>query len=120
MRKALFLALFLFLSWAAYAQTIDPYTWDFGRVKENKVVEHKFILKNESARVLNIKEVNSSCGCTVSQADKKKLLPGESAVIKVRFNSRKYSGPVQQYVYVHTDAIDNPVVRFIIKAEVVK
>ena len=98
----------------------DPYTWDFGRVKEGEVLKHSFTLKNESAKTLTIKEVNTSCGCTASEARKKTLLPAEDTLIEVSFNTKGYSGPVQQYIYVHTDNHDNPIIRFIIKAEVVK
>jgi hypothetical protein len=98
----------------------DIYTWDFGKVKEGEVLEHDFILKNEAAGILNIKAVNTSCGCTVSEVEKRGLQPNESTVIKVKFNSRGYSGPTQQYIYVHTDSLDKPVIRYIIKAELIK
>lgn len=114
----------------------DSYLWDFGKVKEGTILEHEFFVKNESKVVLNIKDINTSCGCTVSEVRKKKLLPGESTLIGVKFNSKGYSGQVTQYIYMNTDAIDtstalsingersrtldNSIVRYIIKAEVVK
>jgi hypothetical protein len=98
----------------------DLYAWDFGRVREGAVVKHNFVLSNDSAKVLNIKDVDTSCGCTASAARKNRLSPGESTVIEVRFNSKGYFGPTQQFVYVNTDSLDNPVLRFIIKADVVK
>ena len=98
----------------------DPYSWDFGQVKEGEVLKHNFVLKNESKKILNIKDVNTSCGCTVSKVEKKTLLPGESTLIEVEFNTKGYSGSTQQFVYVHTDNIDNPVIRYIIKAELIK
>jgi hypothetical protein len=98
----------------------DPYAWDFGRVKQGEITKHDFELKNESENTLNIKDVNTSCGCTVSKVEKKVLSPGESTVIEVQFNSKGYSGPIQQFVYVNTDSLDKPILRFIIKANVVK
>ena len=124
--------LFLFLSFpvtGCYSQqqkTIDKpeasdsYNFDFGKVKEGEVVKHTFVLKNKSQKTLTIKELNTSCGCTVSKVKKKTLLSGESTLIEVELNTKGYSGPMQQYVYVHTDNLDNPVIRYIIKAEVVK
>lgn len=102
------------------AGAVDPYAWDFGRVKEGEVLKHNFTLKNESRQVLNIKDINTTCGCTVSKINKKVLLAQESALIGVQFDSRGYNGSVQQYIYVHTDRLDTPILRFIIKAEVVK
>ncbi|TRZ95476.1 DUF1573 domain-containing protein [bacterium] len=124
------------------------YLWDFGRVKQGDVVRHNFNLKNTTGKTFKIKDVTTSCGCMASAAKKDKLLPGESTEIGVEFDSQGYSGPVQQFIYVHTDAIntstplgsrpesldlardgfrernsrtfDNSVIRFIIKADVVK
>ena len=98
----------------------DPYAWDFGRVKEKEVVKHTFVLKNQSGKTLTINDVNTSCGCTASKVEKRILLLGENTKIEVRFDSKGYVGKVQQYVYVHTDSLDEPIIRFIIKAEVVK
>ncbi len=93
---------------------------DFGQVRQGRVSKHNFLLKNETAKILNIRDVNTSCGCTVSKIKKKKLLPGESTFIEVKLNTKGYSGEIQQFVYLHTDNLDNPILRFIIKAEVVK
>ncbi len=113
------LALFLSLC-GVKAFCADDYTWDFGQVKEGAVLKHDFSLKNVTGRVLNIKDINTSCGCTTSGTKQKSLKPGESTLIEVKFNSKGYSGNVEQFVYVNTDDLDNPVVKFIIKAYVAK
>jgi hypothetical protein len=96
----------------------DPNTWDFGQVKEGEVYKHVFIFKNEGAKLLTIKGITSSCGCTASEIKKKELPPGESTEVEVKFNSKGYSGPIKQFVYVNTDDVDNSVIRFIITADV--
>mgnify|MGYP001563067920 CR=1 FL=1 len=96
----------------------DPYTWDFGQVKKGAVLRHAFKLENESNKILNILNVSTSCGCTAFEVKKKKLAPKETTLIKVSFKTRDYSGPTQQYVYVNTDSLDNPVIKYIIKADV--
>ncbi len=105
---------------ASQTEIPDAYTWDFGRVKEGEILKHDFVLKNESDKTLTIKDVNTSCGCTISQVKKKILLPADSTAIEVRFDSKGYSGAAKQYVYVHTDSLDKPIIRFIIKADVVR
>lgn len=98
----------------------EIYSWDFGKVKEGAVLKHDFIFKNESKSVLTIKGIATSCGCTVSEIKKKTLLPKESTLLHVQFKTKGYSGPVKQYIFVTTDSLDRPVVRFIIEAQVVK
>lgn len=102
------------------AEITDQNLWDFGQAKEGVILKHDFVLRNESGNILNIKDVNTSCGCTVSKVAKKVLLPDESTLIEVQFNTKGYSGPTQQYIYVHTDNLDKPILRLIIKADVVK
>jgi hypothetical protein len=94
--------------------------WDFGSVQEGLTLKYIFALRNNTLKTLNIKAISSSCGCTISKIRKRVLVPGELTTIEVSFNSKGYSGPVQQYVYVHTDNLDNPIIRFIIKANVEK
>jgi len=95
-------------------------SWDFGKVKEGVKLEHEFILTNNSDKVLNVKDVTTSCGCTVSEVKKKVLEPKESTTIKVTFNSKGYSGTIHQFVYVNTDSSVEPIVQFKIKAFVEK
>lgn len=99
---------------------LNPDEWDFGKVKQGQILKHDFLLKNKTKNVLKIISINTSCGCTASGADKKILVPHDSAKINVTFNSGGYSGEVKQFVYVNTDNVDQPVVKFIIKSEVVK
>ena len=122
MKKALGLIGLIFLSYTVCLgeKAVDPFTWDFGQVKQGEVVSHSFILKNDSAKTLKIIGVNTSCGCAVSETKKKILSPQESTEVAVKFNSKGYLGAVQQFVYVNTDNVDKPVIRFIIKADVVK
>ena len=104
----------------AQKEEVDPHVWDFGQVKQGLILKHDFVLKNETNEIMKINSIHTSCGCTASEADKKSLSAQESTVIKVTFNSRGYSGPVQQFVYVNTDNKDLAIIKFTIKAQVVK
>ncbi|MFH1199018.1 MAG: DUF1573 domain-containing protein [Candidatus Omnitrophota bacterium] len=94
--------------------------WAFGQIKEGAIFNHTFVFKNDTAKILTIKDVNTSCGCTASQVKNKVLAAGEKTDIDVSFNSKGYSGPVEQFIFVNTDNIDKPVVKYAIKAIVIK
>jgi len=98
----------------------DPNGWDFGQIKEGSSVQHEFVLKNNTDRVLIIKDITTSCGCTFSEAGRRELPPAEETVIEVKFDSTGYSGEVKQYVYVNTDNPDEPLIRYTIRAEVIE
>lgn len=118
---ALFLVGFFILP-VAFAEDKLPGTneWDFGKVKQEQALKHDFVFRNDTAAILNIINVHTSCGCTASSADKRSLKPGEATQISVTFNSKNYLGEVKQYIYVNTDNTGSPVTKFIIKAQVVK
>jgi len=96
----------------------DENAWDFGQVKQGQILKHDFILKNDSDKPLKINAINTSCGCTASKAKKSKLSSCEETSIEVKFNSKGYSGDIRQYVYVYTDSLQRPIIKFTIKADV--
>lgn len=130
MRKLFFVSLFLIFSFFCFAdaQILSPKesvqtnlrSWDFGKVKAGQILEHTFVYKNESEAVVELISTNTSCGCAVSAIKNKKLLPGDSSDIDVTFNSKGYNGQVKQFVYLNTDNLADPIVRFEINAEVEK
>ncbi len=124
MRKILFFtlcSLFIFSIGLAQLEETDANTWDFGKIRASGgIVKHAFSLKNDSGDDLNISGTHASCGCTVSEIDRKVILPKETANLEVKFDPKGYSGQVTQYVYVNTDSKTIPVYKFIIKADVIK
>ncbi|MDD5281934.1 MAG: DUF1573 domain-containing protein [Candidatus Omnitrophica bacterium] len=123
MRKVLlFTVCFLFILSVGLAQLAEPdtNTWDFGKIRASEgIVKHTFLLKNDSIDDLNINGTHASCGCTVSEIDKKVILPKETANLAVKFDPKGYSGQITQYVYVDTDSKTMPIYKFIIKADVI-
>lgn len=115
-----FLLQFTYAEKVGVADIVDPNQWDFGTVKQGAILKHDFVLKNETKNILGINNIHTSCGCTVSESDKKSLMPQESTTVTVSFNSRGYAGPVTQFVYVNTDNVDLAIIKFTIKAQVVK
>lgn len=102
------------------AQGPDPFLWDFGRVKAGKILYHTFVLKNDTKGRLIVKNISTSCGCTVSKINKKAIEPKESSLIKVKFKTKGYLGVTKQRVYVQTNNFDNPVVVFTVQADIFK
>ena len=99
----------------------NHYFWDFGQVKTGEIVRHSFLIENNSDKALTITGINTSCACTNSELKDKIVNPWQNTRILVRFNSKDYTPSiVTQHVYVNTDNTDNPVLRFTIKAEIVK
>lgn len=129
MKTKILLILFVFFLWGCIKEKQlildksslkDTYTLDSGQIKEGRVLKYNFILRNDSKKILTIKDVTTPCGCVISKIKKRNISPGENTLIKVKFDTKGYSGSTQQFIYVHTDDLDIPILRFIIKAEVIK
>ena len=68
-------------------------TYDFGQVNDGEIVEVDYTFKNIGESNLIIYDASASCGCTVPEYPKdKEIKPGESGVIKARFDSSGQTG----------------------------
>ena len=68
-------------------------TYDFGEVTDGEIVEVDYTFKNTGKSNLIIYDASASCGCTVPDYPKdKEIRPGESGVIKARFDSSGQTG----------------------------
>ncbi|MCM8799371.1 MAG: DUF1573 domain-containing protein, partial [Candidatus Omnitrophica bacterium] len=69
---------------------------------------------------LNIKKVDTSCGCTTSDLSSTTVAGNSSIPIEVKFDTRGYKGKVQQHLWIYTDSKDFPLIKFTIEAEVIE
>ena len=76
---------------------------DWGKITEGESVEIKVPFKNTSDRTINIKAINTSCGCTSASDNPRVIAPGQATEIKVVFNSTGKPGKSQKTVSVVTD-----------------
>lgn len=90
-------------------QSPEPVVWvdeeshDFGVIPATETVQHVFTVKNVGGKPLNIKRVQTSCGCTAAVMDNQALQPGESTRLKVTFDPRGRRGAQRRTVWIHSD-----------------
>ncbi|MFD1316591.1 DUF1573 domain-containing protein [Namhaeicola litoreus] len=90
---------------------------DFGTINEGDVVETTFDFKNTGKNELIIYSAKASCGCTVPEYPKQPILPGESGIIKVKFNSAGKPNKQMKEITLTTNTL-NGVEKVFIKAQV--
>lgn len=81
---------------------------DFGDIKEGDRVEYTFMIQNKGKRDLIIREVKTSCGCTVVSPAKKVIGANETAPVKVVFNSTGKRGRQNKAITVITNDPKRP------------
>ncbi|MEE9407225.1 MAG: DUF1573 domain-containing protein [Polaribacter sp.] len=67
--------------------SVDNNTYDFGTVNEGDIVEKTFKVTNSGKTDLVITNAQTTCGCTVPVWPKAPIKPGETADVKVKFNT---------------------------------
>lgn len=88
-------------------QAVNP-VYDFGHVLEGTQVKHEFTIKNTGRADLIIGQVQSSCGCTVAQTEKKRLAPGEETQLPVTFDTSHERGRASRRIDVYTNDPQTP------------
>ena len=83
-------------------------TYDFGDMNQGDKKEYTFTLKNDGKSDLIIRNVRTSCGCTAVAPSKKVIAAGESAPIKVAFDSRGKRGRQSKSITVITNDPKTP------------
>ncbi len=94
--------------------------YDFNAIDPKAEVFCEFKFTNKGTGLLVIKDVQSTCGCTVPNLDKKEYAPSESGAIKVKYTAGAYLGRVTKQVFVNSNDAKEPRLALTIKANVVK
>jgi hypothetical protein len=84
-------------------QVIDS-VYNFGTAAEGEKITYNFRFKNIGKKPLIITSTTASCGCTVPEKPEKPVLPGETAFIKVVFNSKGKTGTNHKTITVTSNA----------------
>jgi hypothetical protein len=95
-------------------------TIDYGKVtKEEDSGLRVFEFTNTGNQPLLIKDVKSSCGCTVPSFSKDPIMPGKTGKIEVKYNMNP--GPIRKTITVESNAVnvDEGRVALKIKGEVI-
>lgn len=128
MKKLIFtLALAVTSAFAAYAQPkelvsgpaikLDKDTHDYGDVPFGGDGECQFKVTNTGTDMLILTNCQGSCGCTVPKCDPNPILPGESSMIQVKYDTKR-PGPISKTVTINSNAVNEPVKVISIKGNV--
>ncbi|GEM_PF-1766748 len=67
-------------------------TFDFGTVRQKRIVSHRFEFVNQGADTIRIGKVRSSCGCTAAMVSATLVAPGAEGAIDIKFNTSGRKG----------------------------
>lgn len=91
---------------------------DYGRIALNSDGVRVFKFKNTGKSALVIKNIKSSCGCTVPKKPTEPIMPGNTGEIEVKYATNKPGG-FSKMITVYSNASE-PMKRLRIKGIVIK
>jgi Protein of unknown function (DUF1573) len=90
------LAFIVFGAFAVAAQgpvmTFENTTIDYGTIEKGSERKREFKFTNTGNEPLLISNAKGSCGCTVPTYNQEPVMPGESGVIKVEYDTQRIGG----------------------------
>lgn len=81
---------------------------NFGTIKDGDIVQHQYQVFNTGEQPLFIANVQTSCGCTAPSFSKDPILPGQSAMVTLEFNSKGKEGNVRKKALIVANAKNSP------------
>lgn len=82
--------------------------WDFGKVIQGEKPTHIFIVKNEGEGDLIIEGVKESCACIEASISTNRIKPGESAELKVSYDTTDYVGKDEKHIHIYSNDPQEP------------
>jgi hypothetical protein len=92
---------------------------NFGNVSPATTHVCEFKFTNTGNDVLEIYEIEKTCGCTPFVLDKKKYAPGEKGSLKIGFYSDTQLGSTIKPLYLYSNDETNPEIELDIKANII-
>lgn len=86
----------------------DKVVHDYGEMEQHGDGKCEFKFTNTGEEPLILSNVRSSCGCTVPEWPRQPILPGQSDVIKVKYDTKRI-GTINKSVHVYSNAKKSPI-----------
>lgn len=121
MRNLLFMVIALLVTLTANAQimSFSSTEIDYGILEKGANGVREFRFQNTGDAPLIITNAKQSCGCTVPVWPKEPILPGASAIIKVKYDTKR-EGAFTKHVTISSNSIEQSTQRLVIKGFIQK
>ncbi|HOX25548.1 MAG TPA: DUF1573 domain-containing protein [Candidatus Krumholzibacteria bacterium] len=121
MRSAIASLLFLLMPVLVAAQPrleVEPEELDFGDLQGHEIREAVVTIRNAGTEPLEIRDIESTCGCTVPALEVREIAPGESTRMTVEFNSKTFQGAQVKYIHIYTNDPARPSFDLLVSADI--
>jgi hypothetical protein len=89
--------------------TFESTVYDYGTIKKEADGKCEFVFTNTGKEPLILSRPRSNCGCTVPTWPQEPIMPGQSEIIVVTYDTKRV-GPINKQVTIMSNAVNSPVV----------
>lgn len=89
---------------------------DFGAVPRGPVLQHRFVIRNNTRQTISLGGVRVSCGCTTTHLGQSVLNPGEQTTLVARMDTSRFRGSKTVTIFVRFIRPESQEVRLWVKA----
>jgi hypothetical protein len=108
-KQIILLILFVIATgYAGQVQFITPMEINLGQVEAGSVIKDVIRFVNTGDEAVTIRQIRTSCGCTTSEIGNKIIVPGDTATVEFKLNTRGFQGKVHKSI---TIEFENPDLR---------
>lgn len=90
---------------------------DYGTIENGADGTCEFEFKNTGKEDLKIANCRASCGCTIPSWPREAIKKGETAVIKVKYDTKR-TGPIHKTITITSNAVNTPSKLLTIKGKI--
>lgn len=120
-------AVVLFAAFSGIAQSVsggpvisvNKEVHDYGTIKQGANGACEFAITNTGSEPLIISNAKGSCGCTVPEWPKEPIMPGQTANMTVRYDTKRL-GAINKSVTISSNATNSPELVVRIKGNVLE
>ncbi len=98
---------------------VDERRWEFGEIGEKDKVRRAFRIRNDGTAPLRIKDIDTSCGCTIATPADSVLVPGQETTLEIVFDPKGKEGEIVQVVALTTNDPAEPRVDLVLHGSVI-
>jgi len=97
---------------------VEPASLDFGVLQQHETRDAVVMIRNTGTSPLQIREIESTCGCTVPELAVTTIAPGEGVPMDVHFNSKTFQGKQVKYIHIYSNDPQRGSLDFLVQADI--
>ncbi len=87
---------------------IEQPDFDWGVALQGEIMKHSFVIENKGGAPLTVTQVKPSCGCTTAAKPDKPIEPGQTGVVTLEIDTKKFSGTIKKTADISSNASTTP------------